>query len=75
MDHDDVFSRRWVLSEDELLRLLWSCHAGENPDVLLLELHAQQSDAGGRRHRGALGRHPLRATRHVHRGWHRNLAH
>ncbi|MFD0490425.1 hypothetical protein ACFQ0O_29085 [Saccharopolyspora spinosporotrichia] len=28
MKDDDVFGRRWVLTEDELLRMLWRCHAG-----------------------------------------------
>ncbi|GAA4618824.1 hypothetical protein [Saccharopolyspora hordei] len=40
MSDDDVFNRRWVLAEDELLRMLWRCYAGENPDVVLVELHA-----------------------------------
>lgn len=39
---DDVFHRQWVLAEDELLRMLWRCRAGENPDVVLLELYAQR---------------------------------
>lgn len=39
---DDVFHRRWVLAEDELLRMLWRCRGGENPDVVLLELYAQR---------------------------------
>ncbi len=38
--HDTVFGRRWVLPEDELLQMLWRCHGGENPDVVLVELHA-----------------------------------
>ncbi|MBE9373224.1 hypothetical protein IQ251_02060 [Saccharopolyspora sp. HNM0983] len=50
MNDDDVFARRWVLSEDELLRMLWRSHAGENPDVLLLELYAERSQ--GRRNPG-----------------------
>lgn len=45
MNDDDVFARRWVLSEDELLRMLWRCNAGENPDVVLLELYVQRSSA------------------------------
>lgn len=56
---DQVFERRWVLAEDELLRLLWRSHAGENPDVLLIELYAchQRQDSG---------RAP-RVSRHLHR--------
>lgn len=45
---DDVFHRRWVLAEDELLRMLWRCRAGENPDVVLLELYAQRRETSGR---------------------------
>jgi hypothetical protein len=66
MGDDDVFSRRWMLTEDELLRMLWRCHAGENPDVVLLELYA--NDRGDRRGpRQPFGGRPSRTTRHIHR--------
>lgn len=61
MGSDDVFNRRWILAEDELLRLLWRCRGGENPDVALLELHARRRPApasGSTR----------RVTRHCQRG-------
>jgi hypothetical protein len=44
---DDVFHRRWLLAEDELLRMLWRCRTGENPDVVLLELYVQRGDTSG----------------------------
>lgn len=62
MSDDDVFDRRWVLAEDELLRMLWRCHAGENPDVLLVELHADRR--GDRRNPGPFGARIPRPTRH-----------
>lgn len=76
--HDTVFSRRWVLAEDELLQLLWRCHAGENPDVVLVELHARRraqpgprsdrSTGHGRAERGRTrSRRAPRTTRHFHR--------
>ncbi|GAA2772578.1 hypothetical protein [Saccharopolyspora taberi] len=64
MSDDDVFDRRWVLNEDELLRMLWRCHAGENPDVVLVELHANRAAAHRRRTR----RPDRRIARHVQRG-------
>ncbi|GAA0521071.1 hypothetical protein GCM10011581_11560 [Saccharopolyspora subtropica] len=67
MSDDDVFGRRWVLAEDELLRMLWRCHAGENPDVVLLELHANRRED---RREPAAGRAP-RVTRHLRRDRHR----
>lgn len=66
MSGDDVFSRRWVLTEDELLRMLWRCQAGENPDVVLLELHANHRE-DRRRRPHPFGGHVSRATRHVRR--------
>ncbi|MGW5645177.1 hypothetical protein ACWEV3_31110 [Saccharopolyspora sp. NPDC003752] len=69
MRDDDVFGRRWVLAEDELLRMLWRSHAGENPDVLLVELHANHQE--DRRHPGpADGRRP-RSVPHPRRNRHR----
>lgn len=62
MSDDDVFDRRWVLAEDELLRMLWRCHAGENPDVLLVELHADRR--GDRRDPGSFGARVPRPARH-----------
>jgi hypothetical protein len=65
MSDDDVFSRRWVLTEDELLRMLWRCRAGENPDVVLLELYAHHREE---RHRpNPLGGRTSRTSRHVRR--------
>ncbi|MCI2423907.1 hypothetical protein MOQ72_41560 [Saccharopolyspora sp. K220] len=69
MSDDDVFGRRWVLAEDELLRMLWRSHAGENPDVLVLELHANRCE-DQRNPRPFGGRLP-RATRHPRRNRHR----
>ena len=72
MSDEDVFGRRWVLTEDELLRMLWRCQAGENPDVVLVELHANHANhrEDRRRHPRSFGsrspRHP-RTTRHVRR--------
>ncbi|GAA4884165.1 hypothetical protein [Saccharopolyspora cebuensis] len=66
---DDVFSRRWVLAEDELLRLLWRCRAGEDPDAVLVELHALRSshrDRGVRRGR----RRTPPPSRGARRRWH-----
>lgn len=65
MSDDDVFSRRWVFTEDELLRMLWRCHGGENPDVVLVELHAYHHNE--RRRPPPLTRHTSRTTRHVRR--------
>ncbi|MER7082621.1 hypothetical protein SAMN02982929_03145 [Saccharopolyspora kobensis] len=65
MSDDDVFDRRWVLAEDELLRMLWRSHAGENPDVLLVELHANRR--GDRRNPGPFGARNARPGRHHHR--------
>ncbi|MDA3646749.1 hypothetical protein LZ318_41425 [Saccharopolyspora indica] len=62
MSDDDVFGRRWVLSEDELLRMLWRSHAGENPDVLLVELHANR--CADRRNPGPFGARTPRTPRH-----------
>ncbi|MFC7344460.1 hypothetical protein [Saccharopolyspora griseoalba] len=64
MSDDDVFGRRWVLAEDDLLRLLWRSYAGENPDVLLLELHAQRRE--DRRDGREAARVP-RPARHLNR--------
>lgn len=64
MSDDDVFSRRWVLTEDELLTMLWSCYCGENPDVVLIHLHA--SPRRHRRRAPFAGRTP-RAVRHTRR--------
>lgn len=64
MSDDDVFGRRWSLAEDELLQLLWRSYAGENPDVLLLELYAQQRE--DRRERRTPTRLP-RQARHLNR--------
>lgn len=69
MSDDDVFGRRWVLAEDELLRMLWRSHAGENPDVLLLELHANRQEE--RRNRGPSGGRTPRSTPHPRRNRHR----
>lgn len=72
MSDEDVFARHWVLTEDELLRMLWRCQAGENPDVVLIELHVNRANRReDRRHRphrfgGRSPRHP-RTTRHVRR--------
>lgn len=64
---DDVFARRWVLGEDELLRMLWRSHSGENPDVVLLKLYASgRREDRRRRSQSCTGRTP-RATRHVRR--------
>ncbi|WP_459162965.1 hypothetical protein [Bounagaea algeriensis] len=68
MNDEGVFERRWQLTEDELLRLLWECHAGENPDVALLRLHASrpaEQDWGRTRARSGAG--ATRVTRHVRR--------
>ncbi|QUH00722.1 hypothetical protein HUO13_07760 [Saccharopolyspora erythraea] len=66
MKDDDVFGRRWVLTEDELLRMLWRCHAGENPDVVLVELHANHREPQPHpRHRGAFGGRLTSAARHA----------
>ncbi|RKT86265.1 hypothetical protein SAMN05421805_102161 [Saccharopolyspora antimicrobica] len=65
MSDDDVFDRRWVLAEDELLRMLWRSHAGENPDVLLVELHANHR--GDRRNPGPFGARNSRPARQHHR--------
>lgn len=62
--NDDVFARRWVLSEDELLRMLWRCNAGENPDVVLLELHAERLPA--RRNPGPFTARSARPKPHRH---------
>ncbi|KAA5831263.1 hypothetical protein ABT337_00745 [Saccharopolyspora hirsuta] len=62
MSGDDVFDRRWVLAEDELLRMLWRCHAGENPDVLLVELHANRRT--DRRNPGPFGARTPKSPRH-----------
>ncbi|MGW1677396.1 hypothetical protein [Saccharopolyspora sp. NPDC002376] len=62
MSDDDVFDRRWVLTEDELLRMLWRSHAGENPDVLLVELHANRQP--DRRNPGPFGARTPKSTRH-----------
>lgn len=71
--HDTVFSRRWVLTEDELLQLMWRCHGGENPDVVLVELHTHRraqrrlrTSARPRHDYAQRGRGP-RVTRHYHR--------
>ncbi|MEU6267003.1 hypothetical protein [Saccharopolyspora shandongensis] len=69
MSDDDVFGRRWLLAEDELLRMLWRSHAGENPDVLLLELHANHQE-DRRDSRPADGRRP-RSVPHPRRNRHR----
>ncbi|QGK70733.1 hypothetical protein GIY23_15505 [Allosaccharopolyspora coralli] len=71
---DDVFHRRWAVTEDELLQMLWRCHAGESPDVVLLELHARDRDAPAGRMRSN-SRAP-RTTRHFHhdRNRHRRYA-
>ncbi|PKW19288.1 hypothetical protein [Saccharopolyspora spinosa] len=66
MSDDDVFGRRWLLVEDELLRMLWRSHAGESPDVLLLELHANRQGNGG----PSGGRTP-RSVPHPRRNRHR----
>lgn len=69
MSDENVFGRRWILTEDELLRMLWRCQAGENPDVVLVELYANHREDGPRRPHGSRGRAPRhpRVTRHVHR--------
>jgi hypothetical protein len=64
MSDDDVFSRCWDLTEDELLWMLWRCHAGENPDVVLLELYVQRGQQ--RRPRRHARRVP-KVTRHLRR--------
>lgn len=64
---DDVFGRRWVLGEDELLRMLWRAHAGENPDVVLVELYASGQREDRRRRPHPFPGRPPRATRHVQR--------
>lgn len=66
MSDDDVFSRRWFLTEDELLRMLWRCHAGENPDVVLIELYALRQQESRRRPH-PFGRRTPRTTRHIRR--------
>lgn len=69
MSDENVFGRRWVLTEDELLRMLWRCQAGENPDVVLVELHANHREDRRRRPHsfgGRSARNP-RATRHIRR--------
>ncbi len=66
MSDASVFDRCWVLTEDELLHLMWRCHGGENPDVVLVELHARHD--GRRSHSpGRAASRPHRATRHVQR--------
>lgn len=64
MNDDDVFARRWTLSEDELLRMLWRCNAGEDPDAVLLELYAQRSP--GRRNPGPFSARTTRPKPHRH---------
>ncbi|SDW43290.1 hypothetical protein SAMN05216215_1003101 [Saccharopolyspora shandongensis] len=71
MSDDDVFGRRWVLAEDELLRMLWRSHAGENPDVLLLELHANHQE-DRRNPRPAADRRP-RSVPHPRRNRHHTV--
>lgn len=72
MSHDDrsggdwVFNRRWVLTEDELLTMLWRCYGGENPDVVLVELYAHQEQHRPRRTYPLRGRAP-RTSRHIRR--------
>jgi hypothetical protein len=65
MSDDDVFSRRWDLTEDELLWLLWRCHAGENPDVVLLELYVQHGKQPRPRRRVRRVRRVPKVTRHL----------
>lgn len=64
MSDDDVFGRRWVLTEDQLLRMLWRSYAGENPDVLLLELYAERRED---RRDGREGTRARRPARHLNR--------
>ncbi|RCW43163.1 hypothetical protein DFQ14_10750 [Halopolyspora algeriensis] len=66
MSDGDVFSRRWVLNEDELLTMLWRCHGGENPDVVLVELYAQRGQSRPRRTYPLWARAP-RSSRHIRR--------
>ena len=68
---DDVFHRRWAVGEDELLQMLWRCHAGESPDVVLLELHARDREAPRTRMRPCAPRGP-RATRHLRHDRHQH---
>lgn len=69
MSDEDVFQRRWLLSEDELLKLLWECYAGENPDAALLRLHASRPTERewGRQRRPRDSSPETRVTRHVRR--------
>ncbi|GAA4838233.1 hypothetical protein [Saccharopolyspora rosea] len=66
MGDDDVFGRTWTVTEDALLRMLWRCYGGENPDVILLELHANHRE-DRRPPRPAAGRGPRSARRDRHR--------